>query len=145
MRSIYTIGFTQKSAESFFDILMANKINLIVDVRLNNKGQLAGYTKERDFKYFLSLFEIGFSHLVDFAPTKQLRKEYHSDWDFSKYRREYLQLIRSRSAVDNLSKSVLTHERICLLCSEPEPDRCHRRLAAEEIVKQYKHIPIQHL
>jgi len=145
MDKIYTIGFTKKSAEDFFSILQKNKIDLVADVRLNNKGQLAGYTKERDFKYFLSLFGINFTHLIDFAPTKVLRKEYHKDWDFAKYRTQYLQLLKSRHAVANLAESVLSHNNLCLLCSEPKADKCHRRLAAEEIAQQFNNPMIIHL
>lgn len=144
MKSIYTIGFTKKSAEYFFDILKKNKIDLIADVRLNNKGQLAGFTKEKDFKFFLSLFSIEFIHLKDFAPTKELRNSYHSDWNFEKYKEGYFKLVESRNAVTNLTGLKLPHINICLLCSEPEAEKCHRSLAAEKIAKIYN-IPIIHL
>lgn len=145
MEKLYTIGFTKKSAENFFVKLQKNQITLVADVRLNNNGQLAGFAKEKDLRYFLSLFKIDFIHLVDFAPTKILRKKYHADWDFDQYKMEYLKLLHSRNSITNLDKSVLTHNRVCLLCSEPEADNCHRRLAAEEIAKIFKPITITHL
>ena len=43
--TIYTIGFTQKSAEQFFEAIKKNNIELLIDVRLNNKSQLAGFSK----------------------------------------------------------------------------------------------------
>lgn len=144
MKRIYTIGFTKKSAEYFFDILKKNKIDLIADVRLNNKGQLAGFTKEKDFKFFLSMFNIDFTHLKDFAPTKELRNSYHSDWDFKKYKASYFNLIKNRNAVKNLTDLKLPHNNVCLLCSEPEAEKCHRSLAAEKIAKNYN-IPVIHL
>ncbi len=136
MKRIFTIGFTKKSAEQFFDILQKNEIDLIADVRLNNKGQLAGFTKERDFKYFLSLFKIDFIHLINFAPTKGLRNSYHSDWNYEIYKNNYIKLLNSRDAVTNLVKLNLPYNNICLLCSEPEADKCHRSVAAEEISKK---------
>jgi len=145
MKNLLTIGFTQKSAKQFFNILQKNKIDLIADVRLNNKGQLAGFTKERDFKFFLSLFNIQFTHLIDFAPTKILRKAYHSDWDFKTYKKKYIELLRSRNAVHNFIKSYSHYDNLCLLCSEPKADKCHRSLAAAEIIEQYKRLTLTHL
>jgi uncharacterized protein (DUF488 family) len=144
MKKIFTIGFTKKSAKQFFNLLQKNKIDLIADVRLNNKGQLAGFTKEKDFKFFLSLFNIEFIHLIDFAPTKELRNSYHSDWDFETYKNNYLKLIKSRSAVKNLTQLNISHNNVCLLCSEPKAEKCHRSLAANEIAKEFN-IPVIHL
>jgi uncharacterized protein (DUF488 family) len=144
MKNLFTIGFTKKSAEHFFNLLQMNKIDLVADVRLNNRGQLAGFTKERDLKYFLSLFNIEFIHLIDFAPTKELRNTYHSDWNFEAYKDNYLKLIKSRNAIKNLSELNLPHKNVCLLCSEAEPNKCHRSIAASEIVKKL-HIPLFNL
>ena len=51
---LYTIGFTKKSARRFFELIKLHNIDVLVDVRLNNKSQLAGFTKEEDLEYFLS-------------------------------------------------------------------------------------------
>jgi uncharacterized protein (DUF488 family) len=143
--NLFTIGFTKKSAEQFFDILKKNNINVIADVRLNNKGQLAGYTKEKDFVFFLSLFDIKHVHWYDFSPTKELRNNYHSDWDFEKYRFKYLDLIGKRKSVENIDASLIRTKHVCLLCSEHKPDKCHRRIAAEAISAFYNDINIIHL
>ena len=50
---IYTIGFTQTTAEHFFGRLKAARIQRLLDVRLNNSSQLAGFAKARDLPYFL--------------------------------------------------------------------------------------------
>ncbi len=142
---LFTVGFTQKSAKEFFNILEVNKIQLVADVRLNNRGQLAGFTKERDLIFFLSLFNIDYAHWKDFAPTRELRKKFHSDGDFSKYKKGYLSLLDSRMAVDHLNETIIRERRICLLCSEPQADRCHRRLAAEKIASSFTDIQIVHL
>jgi uncharacterized protein (DUF488 family) len=144
MKRIFTIGYTKKSAEHFFDILKKNKIDLIADVRLNNKGQLAGFTKEKDFIFFLSLFGIEYTHLKDFAPTKKLRDSYHSDWNFGKYKASYFNLIENRNAVKKLADLKLPHNNVCLLCSEPEAEKCHRSLAADKISKSFN-IPVIHI
>lgn len=144
MKRIYTIGFTKKSAEDFFSILKKNQINLIADVRLNNRGQLAGFTKKNDFIFFLSLFNIEYVHLKDFAPTKELKDAYQSNRDFKKYKTSYFNLIENRNAVKKLADLKLPQENVCLLCSEPEPEKCHRSLAAEKIATKFN-IPVTHL
>ncbi len=143
--TLFTIGFTQKSAKEFFNILQVNKIQLIADVRLNNRGQLAGFTKEKDLIFFLSLFNIDYAHWKDFAPTRELRKKFHSDGNFSEYKKGYLSLLDRRMALAKLDSTILSNRRICLLCSEPKPDRCHRRIAAEIIASSFKSMEILHL
>ena len=74
---IYTMGFTQKSAETFFERIKENKIELLIDIRLNNQSQLAGFAKGRDLKYFLDkLCQCGYAHELRFAPEKKLLDEY---------------------------------------------------------------------
>lgn len=71
---IYTVGFTKKSAKEFFNILKRNKIEQIIDIRLNNTSQLAGFTKKNDLKYFLKeLCKIDYKHFNFLAPTKEIR------------------------------------------------------------------------
>ena len=145
MDIIFTIGFTKKSAEEFFKILRDNSINHVADIRLNNRGQLAGYTKEKDLIYFLSLFQIRYAHWTDFAPTKEIRDRYRSDRNFDNYKRDYLTLLENRQAVSQLDRNIFAENRICLLCSESEYDKCHRRLAAEAIAKYINNLEIIHL
>lgn len=142
---LYTIGFTRKSAEEFFHILKHNKIELVADVRLNNRGQLAGFTKEKDFIFFLSLFNIDYLHLKSFAPVKEIRKEYHKSGNFDRYTDNYFALLESRKAVQNTDPTLFLSRRVCLLCSEPLADRCHRRLAAETIAASLNNMAIVHL
>lgn len=143
--TLFTIGFTKKTAEAFFGMLQANGISLVADVRLNNKGQLAGYTKQNDFVFFLSLFGIRYVYWPDFAPTKELRDEFHSDHDFEKYRAKYLELLDSRGAVDGLDEDLIRNGSTCLLCSESTPEKCHRRVAAEAIAARFSDLSVCHL
>lgn len=139
---LYTIGFTQKTAEEFFESLNAKDISLLIDIRLNNKSQLAGFAKGRDLKYFLKkLGNIDYAHEIDFAPTKELLDDWKKkriSWE--EYENIYNQLLIDRSA-ENIfkehyldSQNVLSHN-ICFLCSENTPDYCHRRLLANYLKK----------
>ena len=49
---IFTIGFTKKSAEQFFNLLKQPGLVRLVDARLNNVSQLAGFTKKDDLGFF---------------------------------------------------------------------------------------------
>jgi len=149
--NLYTIGFTKKSASQFFGILKAHEIDLLLDVRLNNKSQLAGFTKGDDLSYFLSeicgaTYESG----LDFAPTKEILDAYNDKIiQWSGYEMKYLELIKSRDERSGIcgkfTEKYARYKRIVLLCSEPTPEKCHRRLAAEEIVKANPDIQIEHL
>src|SRR5438309_11885131 len=67
---LFTIGFTRKSAEAFFTSLREAGVRRLVDVRLNNISQLAGFTKKDDLRYFLkAIAGIEYLHLGELAPT----------------------------------------------------------------------------
>lgn len=145
MIKLYTIGFTGKSAEKFFDLLRNNGVKKIVDTRINNVSQLAGFAKGSDLKFFAE--EIGhmtYEHNVDFAPTKELLANYRDKkvtWE--QYEIEYLNLLDMRKIAQKINVDLL-HEH-CLLCSEHTPEKCHRRLLAEYLKQVKSDIQIIHL
>ena len=142
---IYTIGFTKKSAKKFFEILKANDIAQIVDVRLNNTSQLAGFAKRDDLKYFLEgLCGIDYHHFTFLAPTKDIRDCYNKEGDWDRYNDEYTRLLEKRKVLDILDKSFFETD-TCLLCSESSADHCHRRLLAEYLKKHWKGVEVVHL
>ncbi len=145
MRKLFTIGFAGKSAEQFFSSMQSNRIKLLIDVRLSNESQLAGYTKKKDLAYFLSaICSAGYLHAEQFAPTKQLMDAYKGkklSWDA--YVREYLGILAERDVKSGLGGLELDHS--CLLCSEAKPTHCHRRLLAEFIAENIPDIQIIHL
>ncbi len=128
---IYTIGFTKKSAKEFFEILKKNNLKRIVDIRLNNTSQLAGFTKRDDLAYFLGeLCSIDYCHFKYLAPTKDIRDKYIKSKDWDVYVSEYIKLLDERKVLNRLDKS-LFERKTCFLCSEATPEYCHRRLLAE--------------
>jgi uncharacterized protein (DUF488 family) len=62
IQNICTIGFSKKSLRKFIDLLEQGNVTRIVDTRLNNTSQLAGYAKKEDLKYVLELVGISPSH-----------------------------------------------------------------------------------
>ena len=145
MIHLYTIGFTKKSAETFFTKLCTSGVKRIIDVRLNNISQLAGFTKKDDLPYFLRVIcGIEYIHMPILAPTKDILdayKKHKGDW--SVYERKFLSLMSSRRVEDAISKDILDHA--CLLCSEDEPHHCHRRLIAEYLKSKWQDIQITHI
>jgi len=142
---LHTIGVAGKSAEEFFRILRQNNVSRILDVRLFNRSQLAGFTKQQDLEYFLrTILGAGYRHLPEFAPTKRLLDAYKKGQvPWGVYEREYLELLDQRKPHEHLDPDEL--DRACLLCSEPSPDFCHRRLAAEYLKAQWAEVNIIHL
>ena len=133
--TIYTIGFTKKSAEGFFEALRISGAKHLLDIRLNNKSQLTGFTKRNDLPYFLKrLVNMEYREVPMFAPDESILKEYRKTGDWTRYERRYLELIRYRNAEKHIAPTLL-EEGIVLLCSEAEPTHCHRRLAAEYLVQ----------
>jgi uncharacterized protein (DUF488 family) len=142
---LFTIGFTKKSAETFFTRLKNAGVKRLIDVRLNNVSQLAGFTKKDDLRYFAkAICNIDYVHLLQLAPTAEIldpyKKAKNGDWQL--YERQFLELIRSRH-IENTSREILDGG--CLLCSEEEPDHCHRRLVAEYLKEQWHAVDIEHI
>jgi uncharacterized protein (DUF488 family) len=128
---LFTIGFTQTTADNFFSRLSRAGVKKIIDARLNRDGQLAGFAKAQDLQFFLerlaSIKYVAEPLLAPSAEALQMYRKKEMSWD--EYAAEYLRLIRTRSIETTLEKAELDES--CLLCSEQKPDRCHRRLAAE--------------
>jgi len=145
MIKLYTIGFTRKPAETFFNLLRDAEVKTIVDTRINNVSQLAGFAKGSDLKFFVK--EIGnmnYEHNIDFAPTKELLTKYRKKKiTWPEYEIEYLNLLDMRHIARNTDIEKL-HEH-CLLCSEHTPEKCHRRLLAEYLQHVKSDIEIIHL
>lgn len=144
---IYTIGYTKKSAEDFFGALQEQGIERVVDVRLKNTSQLAGFTKKQDLEYFLDrLLGAEYCHLDFLAPTPELMKAYRdSGEDWHLYLAEFSKLLVEREVLGMLNPQFFTEKRSCLLCSEPDPEHCHRRLVAEHLQKAWPEVEIVHL
>jgi len=142
---VFTIGFTKKPAKSFFEILRNSGAKRVVDVRLNNVSQLAGFAKKDDLKYFLKeICGMDYIHLPELAPTQEILEEYkkkHGDW--SSYETRFLTLMKERRIVETVSKEVMADG--CLLCSEDKPQFCHRRLVAEYLKQHWGDVDITHL
>ena len=144
MTHIYTIGFTKKSAETFFTKLCASGAKRLVDVRLNNVSQLAGFAKKEDLTYFLRVIcGIEYVHVPLLAPTQEMLDKYKKQkGDWNEYEIEFLALMASRRVEDEVAKEVLADA--CLLCSEDTPEHCHRRLVAEYLRDKWGDVEITH-
>jgi uncharacterized protein (DUF488 family) len=142
---IFTIGFTQKTAEQFFSALRASGAKRVVDVRLNNVSQLAGFSKKADLQFFLrEICAMEYVHLPELAPTQEMLDEYKKEklgWDH--YERRFLALLERRRIEDQVPREVI--DQGCLLCSEDKPHHCHRRLVAEYLSAKWKRAEVVHL
>jgi uncharacterized protein (DUF488 family) len=144
---LYTIGFTHKTAEQFFGLLRAHRVERLLDIRINPRGQLAGFAKKEDLPYLLRELAGGceYSHLVALAPTREMMKAYRADHDWQRYAARFEQLMHERGVPAILSRPEFERQRCCLLCSEAEPDQCHRRLVAERLAAHWPGFEVVHL
>jgi len=143
---IYTIGFTKKSAEEFFETLRRSNARHLWDIRLHNTSQLAGFAKRDDLRYFLrQIVNMEYRDIPILAPEGSLLDDYRKTGDWAKYERNYLDLITRRCVSKHIDMPSL-EDGVVLLCSEAEPDHCHRRLAAEYVARTIPaNIHIKHL
>ena len=135
MITFYTIGFTKKSAEQFFNLLRDNHVKPLIDVRISNGSQLAGFAKGKDLEFFLKeICHIPYKHVIDFAPTKELLDKWHKqEVSWTEYETIYTSILKER---DILRKhGIKQFDGSCFLCSEETPENCHRRLLVEYMKK----------
>jgi uncharacterized protein (DUF488 family) len=144
---LYTIGFAQKHAEDFFELLHRHGVQRVVDIRLNPDGQLSGFAKRNDLPYFLSKLVEGcqYVHLPELAPTKEILNDYRSDLDWSRYVTRFEALMDERGIPEALSQAEFERRISCLLCSEPTPEQCHRRLVTERLAARWSNVEVIHL
>jgi len=142
--TVYTIGFSQKSAKEFFTLLTKNKVKKLVDIRLNNKSQLAGFANAKHLPYFLELHTIDYEYKPQFAPSKKLLKDYKDkivNWE--QYEKIYNDILLNREVIQDIS--IEEFDSAVLLCSEATANMCHRRLFAEYLANNFKDISVKHL
>jgi uncharacterized protein (DUF488 family) len=141
---LFTIGFTKTSAEHFFARLKAAGVKTVIDVRLNNASQLAGFAKKDDLAFFArTICGAGYEHLPELAPTAEMLKIYRQSKDgWLAYARAFLELMTHRK-IERLDRARLDGG--CLLCSEAVPHHCHRRLVAEYLRDKWGDVEIEHL
>jgi len=144
---LYTLGFTKKNAREFFEILSRKQIKLLLDVRLNNKSQLAGFTKSEDLKYFLeTICSCDYLHCPEFAPSPEILDEYKDKKiSWQQYTEQFLNLMNERDCIKDFSKRFADCGSVVLLCSEPNAADCHRGLLGEMIANQFKGVVLEHL
>lgn len=143
---IYTVGFTQKTAEQFFTLLKNAKIKRLIDVRLNNVSQLAGFSKRDDLQYFLrEICGCEYLHEPMLAPTQKMLDDYKKGKGaWATYENEFLALMEERKIEEKIDRR-LFDEPTALLCSEPAAELCHRRLVIEYLDKNWGNISARHL
>ncbi len=142
---ICTIGFTHKNAEDFFTRLKKSGVKRVVDVRLNNVSQLAGFSKRDDLKYFLNaILGIEYVHLPILAPTQDIFDEFKKKkGDWKVFEQKFVRLIKDRRIEKQVPREIIDEG--CLLCSEDKPPHCHRRLVAEYLRGKWGNLKIEHL
>ena len=146
MITLYTIGFTKKSAEQFFNLLKSNNVKQLVDVRISNSSQLAGFAKGKDLEFFVKeICHIPYRHITDFAPSKELLDRWHKqEVTWEEYEKIYIRLLKERNVLRDYG--VKSFDGSCFLCSEDTPEQCHRRLLAEYLQEHSKEkVTIVHL
>ena len=145
MSTVYTIGFTKKPLRRFVELLQASHVDALIDIRLRNVSQLAGWAKRDDLAFVLELLGIAYEHQPDLAPTATILDTYRKDNNWPAYVHQFHPLLVERNAAA-LGQTLLDRYKApCLLCSEATPEQCHRRLVAEFWATAIPNLQIVHL
>ncbi len=147
--TLYTIGFTKKTAEEFFRLLQEAGVRKVVDIRENRLGQLSGFAKYPDLPFFLDrILGIQYEHQPLLAPSPEIRDAYRKTKNWEQYEKSFQELMIERRVVEVVAPEGFEGN-VALLCSEPEPEKCHRRLVAEMFAQNWSarghRIEVKHL
>ena len=139
---LFTVGYSKKSAEEFFDLLRDNGVKRVVDIRRHNTNQLAGFTKQDDLAWFLDVIAgIDYEHVLELAPSEELMHAYRKEGlPFD----EFAEKLRKQFD-DRKMPTKATFDRAALLCSEADPSTCHRLVAAEYLAEKWSGVEVIHL
>ncbi len=136
--TICTIGFAGKTAEDFFSLLQSVNVKKVIDIRENRAGQLSGFAKYPDIEFLLNrMAGIAYYYEPALAPSPQIRKAYRQSKDWPAYESSFLQLMRERGVPQQIEIADFEGT-VALLCSEPSPEKCHRRLVADLLVERWR-------
>ena len=136
--TLCTIGFAGKTADQFFRLLKDGGVQKVIDIRENRIGQLAGFAKVPDLAFFLErVAGIAYSYAPELAPSAEIRKAYRKSKDWGAYESSFLQLMRDRGVPQKIDPADYEGT-VALLCSEPGPEKCHRRLVAELLAEYWR-------
>jgi uncharacterized protein (DUF488 family) len=147
--TIFTIGFTKKTAEEFFRLLQEAGVQKVVDVRENRVGQLAGFSKYPDLPFFLDrILTARYEYQPLFAPSAEIRDAYRKTHDWAEYEKSFAELMEQRKVLEQIDPEDFAGK-VALLCSEPGPEECHRRLVAEMVARHWNsrghQVEVKHL
>lgn len=146
MPTVYTIGYQRKPLATLIGQLQEAGVDAVIDIRLRNTSHLAGYTKRDDLAFLLREgFNIAYEHHPELAPTPDILDAYRNDQDWDAYESRFLPLLEERSAEEMGCEILARYQSLCLLCAEPTPEHCHRRLVAEHWVAHLPELTVVHL
>ena len=116
-------------------------------MRLNNTSQLAAFTKRDDLEFFLGeICGAEYLHLPELAPTKDLfdgyKKKKEIPWE--QFAAGFAALLARREIEQTVDRRLFEVPCV-LLCSEPTPEHCHRRLVAEYLAERWAGAEVVHL
>jgi uncharacterized protein (DUF488 family) len=146
VKRLATIGFGKKSAQRFVELLTGADVDVVIDTRRRPDSPLSGYARKRDLPYILDAAGIAYEHHLELAPPDDLLQRYRSDKDWDAYVVDYDRRVLSTAEANDAMRTIALDTRVsALLCSEPTPEKCHRRLLADRMNELLGPLEIRHL
>lgn len=130
--TVFTIGYGGRSKDQFLELLMANGVKTVVDIRLRPDRASMGIwvkakTSDKGIEHWLAESGIGYRSIIELGNVFL---------DFSDWVSHYQRLMEQ--AGDLLVERVLTIPGpLCLMCAEKRVADCHRRIVADYLQRKY--------
>jgi uncharacterized protein (DUF488 family) len=139
---IWTVGHSNHEFETFAQILCAQRIESIVDVRSYPYSRIAPHFGREELQESLTALDIAYLFRGEQLGGRPSRADHYDERGHALY--ELMAEEPSfREAIDELLVSAET-ERLAILCSEADPEHCHRRLLVGKVLTERK-VQLRHI
>lgn len=140
-----TIGYEGLSVQQLLEILIDNRVQVLVDVRESPISRKAGFSKS-SLALAVRRCNIEYIHIPELGCPRQIRYAYRADSDWERYEKQFTRYLDTQdAAISDLIKQA-QKARCCLMCFEANPRFCHRSLIARRVERMASwDIAVDHL
>ena len=139
---ICTIGHSNRSLDTFVDLLRSNGVERVLDVRTVPRSRHNPQFNQDALPTALDAFRISYTHLAGLGGLRHARADSpNSGWQNLSFR-GYADYMQSTEFADNVQwvADLARTERCVLMCAEAVPWRCHRSMIGDALLVRGVHV-----
>ncbi len=133
IKTIYTIGHSTRSIEEFVDLLKANKIEKLIDIRSFPGSRKYPQFNKENLESSIPKYDIQYEHMVNLGGRRKVQKNSKNNrWLNESFRgyADYMETSQFESAAHKLEHKAI-NQRTAIMCSEAVWWRCHRSMISD--------------